>query len=294
MSKGSRETGLAVWGCRSRQTAVTVTALLRAGVAVRCLVLAGQLPASSQRAGVPLALWPTDPLPIAEQAGIPVIWIPHRKALLDTHTDPRLGAERALVSCFPWRIPNTVISRYPSGMVNIHPSLLPDYRGPAPLFWQYRDGRLRTGVTLHQVTDELDAGPVVGRAACDLPLAFPGDRLEAWLTWYGVNLFLQFLDGHRERSPRNARHVSREWARLPGPEDMLVDWEWPCWRTVHFLAGVLPLSYPVTIRDRDGRRWQVQRLVGWTPTPNLPSQSTTPLVSLAFIDGYLTLAARPL
>lgn len=47
------------------------------------------------------------------------------------------------------------------GCLNVHPSLLPKYRGPHPLFWALANGERTTGVTVHVLTERIDAGPVV-------------------------------------------------------------------------------------------------------------------------------------
>jgi methionyl-tRNA formyltransferase len=46
-------------------------------------------------------------------------------------------------------------------IINIHPSILPSYRGPAPTFWMLRNGEKKTGATIHLVTEQIDAGPIL-------------------------------------------------------------------------------------------------------------------------------------
>lgn len=64
------------------------------------------------------------------------------------------------------------IDRFGS-LVNLHPALLPFYRGPAPFFWCLLHGEERTGVTLHRVTPEIDAGEPLHQAVVEIP---PGAR----------------------------------------------------------------------------------------------------------------------
>ena len=45
--------------------------------------------------------------------------------------------------------------------LNVHPSVLPSFRGPTPLFWQFREGEHETGVTLNMVEEDVDAGDAV-------------------------------------------------------------------------------------------------------------------------------------
>ncbi|NNG14670.1 MAG: hypothetical protein HKM22_05870, partial [Gammaproteobacteria bacterium] len=82
-----------------------------------------------------------------------------------------LGSELVVCSCFPWRIPAALLAVPRHGWWNLHPSLLPAYRGPDPLFWQQQAGDTTTGITLHQMDEELDTGPILGAATVSLPLA---------------------------------------------------------------------------------------------------------------------------
>ncbi|MCM8747319.1 hypothetical protein NET03_12385 [Thermomicrobium sp. CFH 73360] len=294
MSKGSQIPRVVLWGSLSRQTAVTLHALLQAEIPVQGLIVAGNPLQHPIPSAVPFAIWHTDPFTIARRRNIPIITLNRRSKLHElTHTT-QLSGELGLVSCFPWKLPKEVVASYPGGMLNIHPSPLPAYRGPAPLFWQYRDGCLKTGVALHEVTEQLDSGPLLAQVSCTLPLAFPGDRLEAWLAWYGVGLLLWVLRGERTVYTAPAESVSSGWAPLPGPAQSTIDWTWSCWRAAHFLAGVLPLGYNVTIVDRDGQNWLVERFLAWSSHPLVPHKGSSTIVSLEFADGYLTVQARPL
>ncbi len=71
--------------------------------------------------------------------------------------------EVVFVTTFPHRIPPAALAIPPRGFLNFHPGQLPAFRGPDPLFWQIRLGAGYGGVVVHQMTPELDAGPMVGR-----------------------------------------------------------------------------------------------------------------------------------
>jgi methionyl-tRNA formyltransferase len=60
------------------------------------------------------------------------------------------------------------IERFGS-LVNLHPALLPFYRGPAPFFWCLLHGERRTGITLHRITPEIDAGEPLHQAVVEVP-----------------------------------------------------------------------------------------------------------------------------
>ncbi|MCX7622425.1 MAG: formyltransferase family protein [Thermomicrobium sp.] len=293
MSKLARLPTLTLWGQRSRQTAVTLVTLLRAGVTIRSLVLGSAAPSVDRPRRPPLAPWSDDPADLARRIGIPTIPVRQRQELETILDRDEPLADCALVSCFPWRIPRSIYERYPLGMLNIHPSPLPDYRGPSPLFWQYRDGCLRTAVTLHRITEELDAGPIVAQVACDLPLGFPGDRLESWLAWYGTGLALEYLQSGTIEKPQHAHPALRSWAPSPRQEDRTVAPDWPAWRVAHFLAGVLPLGYRALVRDGQGQLFRIERFVAWTSRPGrAPLESR--VLYLRFGDSWITVEATAL
>lgn len=73
---------------------------------------------------------------------------------------------------FPYRIPNFLYVLPRLGFYNIHFSMLPEYRGADPIFWQIRNGESCGGVSIHLVDDEFDTGPIVMQE----PLVFiPGE-----------------------------------------------------------------------------------------------------------------------
>jgi methionyl-tRNA formyltransferase len=77
---------------------------------------------------------------------------------------------------FNQRIGEALVRLAPLGAVNIHPSLLPAFKGVDPVFHARLHGSEEFGVTVHRVTPELDAGPVLAQAACSVP---PGESVLA-------------------------------------------------------------------------------------------------------------------
>ena len=85
-----------------------------------------------------------------------------------------------------------VIAAAPAGILNIHPSLLPAFRGPCPSFWVLAHGEVRSGVTVHRIEDEsIDAGPPVACAALDLQRPLSVSELDSSLFTRGVQLFIE-------------------------------------------------------------------------------------------------------
>jgi len=66
-------------------------------------------------------------------------------------------------------IPVRYLDQPKYGAINIHDSLLPEYRGGDPLFWQVLHGVTETGITIHRLTDKLDSGPILRQVRIERP-----------------------------------------------------------------------------------------------------------------------------
>ena len=96
--------------------------------------------------------------------------------LLFVRSGDRLGSllrsyepDVALCASFPARIPDDALAVPRHGILNIHPSLLPRYRGPNPLGWAIRNGDPEIGITVHRMTSEMDSGPIYAQSAVPVP-----------------------------------------------------------------------------------------------------------------------------
>jgi methionyl-tRNA formyltransferase len=105
-------------------------------------------------------LAPTPAKAVAERLGIPVA----QPARLDDAVE--LPVDTVVVAAYGLLIPETLLSR--ALWLNVHPSLLPRWRGAAPVERALMAGDTRTGVTIHRTTPELDAGPIAAQEAFDL------------------------------------------------------------------------------------------------------------------------------
>ena len=149
------------------QSVETLKGLLASGQKVAVIALAGStlgLPAAAswKRRYIPVidGNAPNNIQHVAASEGIPIeILDPLDPGTrLRPHT-PDIG----VVSCFPHRLHENLLKLPAFGCYNLHPSLLPQYRGPTPLFWQLRQGETETGVTLHKMCAGIDTGDIVAQ-----------------------------------------------------------------------------------------------------------------------------------
>ncbi len=74
----------------------------------------------------------------------------------------------AVLASFGVYIPDSIISLFPLGILNVHPSLLPEFKGPSPVQFTILSGTRKTGVTIIQMDEEFDHGPIVAQESVDL------------------------------------------------------------------------------------------------------------------------------
>ena len=162
----------------------------------------------------------------AEQLGLPV-WQP------ETINSDAACAE--LLACRPELL---VVCDYgeilkpaalavaPSGGVNLHGSLLPKYRGAAPVQWAVLNGDAETGNTVIQMTPGLDAGPCLGVQRTAIEPDETAGELEARLAEQGAGLLLSVVDalaaGAATPAPQDRRQASKAPRLLK--EDGQIDW----------------------------------------------------------------------
>ena len=178
---------------------------------------------------------------LAERAwahGLPVLEVrraaaPETRAALAT-----LRPDVACVACFPLRLPPALLDLPPHGFLNVHPSLLPAHRGPAPLFWAFRAGEDATGVTIHRMDAAFDSGPIVRQARFALPDGMSGAAAEAGTARLGAQLLLAALRdleaGHLAAQPQPPGGSYQAW---PGAGDWRIGADWPARRAFNFMRG---------------------------------------------------------
>lgn len=132
-----------------------------------------------------------------------------------------------LVFGFNWRLPPDVLAVPRLGVLNVHPSALPRYRGPSPVLWAIRGGDPYLGVTVHRMTERIDAGPVLAQVD-DLPLP---DRVTSQDVWELIKAALpelinRALDRASRGDPGSPQDDDRAtYAGFPPPDWYTVTWQ---------------------------------------------------------------------
>ena len=231
-------------------------------------------------------LGPGDAVAAAAAAGLPCWEIARpRDAAACPAPFEESGASLGAVACFPWPLPGAWLDGLPGGFLNIHPSLLPEWRGPAPLFWQLRAGA-RTGVSVHRMDLGLDTGPVVARRPVSLPDGARTAAAEAIIASAGAGLLAAALrSGDLACEAQNEGLATRQgW---PEASDRRIPASWPARRAFNFIRGAERWG-PMLI-EAGAERLPVEDALGHqlaTPEPR-PGER-----AVRFADGWLRVALR--
>jgi methionyl-tRNA formyltransferase len=174
------------------------------------------------------------------------------------------------------------------GALNMHGSLLPRYRGRAPVNWAILNGETTTGATLHYMTARPDAGPIVAQQA--VPIGPDDDALRVSLAVAAAaqELLVRCLPRLAQGPPAGESMDLARGSYFGGrrPEDGRVDWSWPV-RRVHDLIRAVAPPFPGAFTDVGGCRivFAGSRSSGETAHPDL-----APCLYAA--DGQLFLDCR--
>ena len=130
---------------------------------------------------------------LAEKHHIPIHLVHRGKDLLPIieQYQPDLG----VLSAFGKLVPDEAINAIPCGIINIHPSLLPKYRGTTPIESPLLNGDSETGVSVMRLVKEMDAGPILAQATVKITPETTKQSLYDELSTLGAKLISDVLDG---------------------------------------------------------------------------------------------------
>lgn len=159
---------------------------------------------------------------IAEKNRIPV-WQPQRITDI-IHNIKALGPVVGVLSSYGKIIPQSIIDLFDPGIINIHPSLLPKYRGPSPIESAIVNGDKETGVTIMQLEAGMDSGPIYAQEIYPLSGNETQPELYDRLALFGTELLIKtlpkILSGEIRPSAQTGQAV---YCHLLRKEDALVD-----------------------------------------------------------------------
>lgn len=159
-------------------------------------------------------------------------------------------------------IPQAIIDIPPLGILNVHASLLPRYRGAAPIQWAIANGETVTGVTIMRIDAGLDTGDIVLQESTEIGPEETAPELAARLAPMGARLLVRALEGlaSGELKPVPQDHARATLAPILKREDGLIDFRRPAATIANRARGFQPWPGAWTW-------WRGQRLYLWRCRP---------------------------
>jgi methionyl-tRNA formyltransferase len=202
---------------------------------------------------------PTPVKAIAAAAGIPVLQPDRLKDPAFRDAFARWAPDLAVVAAYGKILPEWLIAVPRLGMINVHASLLPRYRGAAPIQRAVLAGETETGVTIMRIVKELDAGPMFARVTRPiLPDATSAD-VEHDLADAGGALLVTVVDdiaaGRAHETPQDDALAT--YAPKITKEEGAIDWSRSAWEIHNQVRGLIP--WPIAWTHVHGARVQIIR-----------------------------------
>jgi len=183
-------------------------------------------------------------------------------------------ADLFIVVAFGQILKPVVLSIPPLGAVNVHASLLPRYRGPAPVQWAIICGETETGVTIMQMDEGLDTGDILTTTAVPILPSDTGQSLLERLSEIGADTLLQTLMRYPEiRSHATPQdHSKASYAPMLKKTDGRIDWRRSAQDIDALVRGTLP--WPGAYTMLGGKRLKVFRVKSESGSVEVTSPGT--------------------
>lgn len=232
----------------------------------------------------------------------------------------QLAPAAIVVACWPTRLSNGLLMVPQWGGLNVHPSWLPHFRGPVPLFWQRRAGLNESGITIHCMNERLDEGEILAQAPFSLPDGATGQELDLLAAQLGGQLLGTVIDAlpHHHAtsysSPDRAPHrpcpqngagggysnptgqacvphnPAGSYQSWPKEQDFIVPTSWSARHAWNFMQAASEWGMPFTIPLPEGPL-KVRHALDFAPTATLgaPIVYKKDRVAIQFTPGVLHL-----
>lgn len=245
---------------------------------------------------------------ITKEHDIPLLLPDRPKDILDNLASYK--ADIGVLVAYGRIVPESVISLFPHGIINIHPSLLPRHRGPTPIESVILAGDKKTGVSIMSLAKEMDAGPVYGQSEVELTGTESKQELADRLLEIGKAMLLELLpgvfSGEVVSIPQDGSRATYDG--LISKEDGIIDWtkpaeliereirafmEWPKSRTM--IAGKDIVITQASVIQKTGRTGVIEasdrRLFAYCGKDTLVIEKLKPagkneMTAQAFLAGY--------
>jgi len=179
---------------------------------------------------------------LAQELGLPVFQPEKVRDASFLETFSQLKPDMVVVVAFGQILPKEIIDYPPLHCLNIHPSLLPKYRGAAPLHWPIIRGEKKTGVTIMLMDEGMDSGDILTQEETQLGDTETYGELHDRLAELGARLLIKTIEqmaaGTAKRKPQDASGVT--FAPRLKKETGKIDWNNNVFDIVNLIRGLSP------------------------------------------------------
>lgn len=216
-------------------------------------------------------LYSASPLALAMREGIPTYEcgdIGHAEV---TNWLTEMSLDVVCVACWSHIIPPRVLGIPRHGFLNVHPSMLPAYRGPFPLFWQFRAGEIESGVSVHWMDAGLDTGDIAGQCRLQFAEGIGGADAEALCAASGGDLLSDVLTKlARGKEVRRPQSAGGSYFPAPGADDFTLNADWHPRRAFNFMRATEEWGVPFRLESKGYVQWLSDALEWREDAPSEP------------------------
>jgi len=269
--------------------------LLKRGVKVVSVIVSGATPYQrpDELNNIPIAEHPkfTTIETLAAEHHLPIHYVMDISDPQFASTLEEYQADFILLACFPYKIPENIRQIPKKQCVNIHPSLLPAYRGPHPVFWQLKFGEKRMGVSLHRVTEEWDAGDIILQAEVQINAGMRSRAIDNKLGEYGAIVFAEVLRLYEVNNVilKTQDNTLSSHQSSPQHEDFMLSPQWSARQAFSFMRGTdeWERNYQINI---GGSTIIVKSAMAYSPSASIstPYELEDNYITMQFSPGLLT------
>jgi methionyl-tRNA formyltransferase len=189
-----------------------------------------------------LKLSPPPTKVFAEERGIPVLQPQGIRTEAFLRDLAELNPDIIIVAAYGKILPRSILELPPFGCINVHASMLPEYRGAAPVNWAIARGEKVTGVTIMRMDEGMDTGDILLTREVPIDDDDTGETLSGKLSLAGAELLLMALENLKrgELHPLKQDDSLATYAPMLKKEDGRIDWSKPAGEIRNLIRGMLP------------------------------------------------------
>jgi len=198
----------------------------------------------------------------------------------------KLSPDLLVVVAYGLIIPQSMLDSFPQGAINVHPSLLPKYRGASPIQSAILNGEKTTGISIMLMDEKMDHGPLLAQREVALTGEETNGSLHFQLAELGSPLLLEtiikYLAGNIK--PQEQNHDEATFCKIISKEDAQIDWQLPAQEIKQKIYAFYP--WPATWTTWDGKRIKI-----FPPVQVIDEGSDVKAGEVFLSDGRLAIKA---